>query len=150
MQVLGILQAGGQPTPEQAQLVLSAVNGIDDADALDAAEIAAIETATEQFNNVIEQVANSYDLVYVDANSVLSTLSSTGFTFPDNPEVGVELSSEFGSGGAFSLDGIHLTPRGNAFIANEIIEAINAKYNAEVPKVNIGTYGTVTPSNAVN
>ncbi len=52
-------------------------------------------------------------------------------------------------GGAFSLDGVHLTPRGYALVANRIIEAVNAKYNAAVPTVNIGYYGTVTPSNDV-
>jgi len=42
LQVLGILQQGGTPTQEQAQLVLGAVNGIDDKDALDSGELNAI------------------------------------------------------------------------------------------------------------
>ncbi len=38
MEVLECYRQDGQPTQEQAQLVLDAVNGIDDQDALDASE----------------------------------------------------------------------------------------------------------------
>ena len=34
-------------------------------------------------------------------------------------------------------------------MANEIIDVINSTYSASVPKVNVGTYGTVTLSNEV-
>ena len=48
-----------------------------------------------------------------------------------------EMSPGFCSGGPFSLDGFQL--------ANTLVEAINAKYGAIVPVVNLGTYGAVTP-----
>lgn len=145
MEVLGILQAGGQPTPEQAQLVLGAVNGIDDGDALDSEELTAIDTARLAYNQTIEEVANEQNLAFVDAAALLNQLNNEGFTF----DAGV-LNSDFVTGGAFSLDGFHLTPRGYAFVANNIIDAINSTYNSNVPKVNIGNYGTVTPSQDVN
>ena len=50
------------------------------------------------------------------------------------------VTSEFATGGAFSLDGIHLTPRGYAIVANRIIEAVNSTYNSTVPMVNVGDY----------
>ena len=53
-----------------------------------------------------------------------------------------EMSPGFCSGGAFSLDGSQL--------ASTLIEAINVKYGAEVPVVNIGTYGAVAPRQEVN
>ena len=144
MEVLGILQAGGQPTPEQAQMVIDAVNGIDDADALDAQEIQNIREATAAYNQTISSVAETNDLAFVDAADLLNTVASEGIRYDE----GV-LTSTFASGGAFSLDGIHLTPRGYALVANKIIEAINTTYSATVPQVNIGYYSTITPSNEV-
>jgi hypothetical protein len=40
--------------------------------------------------------------------------------------------ASFITGGAFSLDGVHLTPRGYAIAANAIIEEINGKFNARI------------------
>ncbi|MCX2837234.1 SGNH/GDSL hydrolase family protein [Salinimicrobium sp. MT39] len=144
MQVLGILQQGGQPTPEQAQLVLEAVNGIDDKDALDIQEIQNIRNATAKYNETILALAQANGLAHVDAAALLNKVATTGISFDEGT-----VTSTFGSGGAFSLDGIHLTPRGYALVANKIIEEINKTYNSEVPTVNIGNYGTVTPSNDV-
>ena len=56
---------------------------------------------------------------------------------------GVKYNAKFVTGGAFSLDGVHLTGRGYAVIANEFIIAINGKYNANLPKVNPNKYSGV-------
>jgi lysophospholipase L1-like esterase len=53
---------------------------------------------------------------------------------------GVSANSSYISGGIFSLDGVHLTPRGYAIVANEYIKAINKTYNASIPTVNISNY----------
>lgn len=142
MQVLGILQQGGQPTPEQAQLVLDAVDGIDDRDALDMQEIENIAVATAAYNTTIRNIAQANGLAHVDANALLTRLANGGISY----DAGT-LTSTFVTGGAFSLDGVHPTPRGQAAIANEIIRSINNTYGATVPVVNIGNYGTVTLSN---
>ncbi len=144
MQVLGILQQGGQPTAEQGQLVLNAVNGIDDKDALDTSELEAINTARTAYNQTIKGLAESKGLAFVDAAAMLEETATTGINFD-----GGVITSAFAVGGAFSLDGIHLTPRGYALVANRIIESINETYNATVPHVNVGAYGTITPSNEV-
>ena len=57
---------------------------------------------------------------------------------------GVNYSAKFITGGAFSLDGVHLTGRGYAIIGNEFIKAINAKYNSTLPQVNPNKYSGVT------
>jgi len=103
-----------------------------------------ISNAVDSYNVIISQIAESNGLGYVDAQTLLNQLSEGGISFD-----GGTITSEFASGGAFSLDGIHLTPRGNAVMANEIIKVINATYNAGVPKVNPGAYGTITLSNDV-
>jgi hypothetical protein len=56
---------------------------------------------------------------------------------------GRKIGTTFVTGGAFSLDGIHLTPIGNVLLANEFIKAINTKYNAFVPLVDASGYGGV-------
>lgn len=144
MQVLGLLQQGGQPTPEQAQLVLNAVSGIDDKDALDNQEIQNIAVATAAYNATIKGLAQANGLAFVDIQALLNQLASGGVAFDTGT-----LNSTFVTGGAFSLDGVHPTPRGYAAITNKILERINATYGSTVPKVNIGNYATVTLSNDV-
>lgn len=144
MQVLGILQTGGTPTAEQAQLVLNAVSGINDGDALDTKELENISRATIAYNTTISGLAQANSLAFVDANALLTKIADGGVAF----DAGT-LTSQFVTGGAFSLDGVHPTPRGYALIANTIIDEINETYNSTVPKVNIGNYRTVTLSNEV-
>ena len=55
----------------------------------------------------------------------------------------VNYSPAFISGNLFSLDGVHLTPRGYAIVANEIIRNINAAYGSRVPTVDITEYDAV-------
>jgi hypothetical protein len=50
------------------------------------------------------------------------------------------MSAKFVSGGAYSLDAIHLNAKGNALLANEFIKAINNKYKSTIPQVNAGKY----------
>ncbi len=144
MQVLGLLQQGGQPSQEQAQLVLDAVSGIDDEDALDTSELANIEAATNEYNTTIQGLAQANGLAFFDARAKLIQVATEGIPF----DAGV-VTSTFATGGAFSLDGVHPTPRGQAIIANGLIDEINSTFNATVPKVNIGNYGTITLSNEV-
>ncbi|MGN6477343.1 MAG: hypothetical protein ACTHKV_08960, partial [Flavipsychrobacter sp.] len=56
---------------------------------------------------------------------------------------GVAFNTTFVSGGAFSLDGVHLTPRGYALVANQIINTINNRYNATIPQVDVNKYNGV-------
>jgi hypothetical protein len=50
------------------------------------------------------------------------------------------LTSAYVYGGAFSLDGIHPSPRGYALIANEFLNAINGKFGSNFKGVNLGNY----------
>lgn len=111
---------------------------------LTADEVEILNGARIQFNTYIQGIAQQNGLAYVDVNEIIQELASGGIPFDE----GV-LTAEFATGGAFSLDGIHLTPRASALLANRMIEAINETYGATVPKVNIGNYGTITVSNNV-
>lgn len=54
-----------------------------------------------------------------------------------NAVTGITLQPDFSPNGVFSVDGIHPNPRGYAIVANLIIETINAKFNATIPRANI-------------
>jgi len=129
----------GLPQESAAQL---AVNGVtyplQDGLVLTSEEQDMVATATNQYNQVIAQVAQANGLALVDANSLLNQLANGGIPY----DAGT-ITSTFGTGGAFSLDGIHLTARGYAVIANAIIEATNSTYGSTVPRANPGQYGTV-------
>ncbi|MDI9310188.1 MAG: hypothetical protein QM535_08230 [Limnohabitans sp.] len=112
-----------------------------DGTTLTIAEAAEIKTATDAYNTTIQSVATSKGLAFVDLKTAMSQLSSVGVS-----EDGYTLLSDFVTGGAFSLDGIHPSPRGYAYIANRFIDAINAKYGSTLKKVNIGTYRVLFPA----
>jgi lysophospholipase L1-like esterase len=100
-------------------------------------EIDKINAATTDFNNFIHDEAITYHLPLVDMNAYLRTLA-TGIKFN-----GVDFNTQFVSGGAFSLDGVHLTPRGYALAANEILREINAYYMATIPPVDVNKYSGI-------
>src|SRR5690554_4967524 len=107
---------------------------------LSLAELNDISLAITGYNEVIAEAAAEHNLALVDMHGMMERLK-TGMVVDGN-----NYSSTFISGQVLSLDGIHATPRGYAIIANEFIRAINAKYSASVPLVNVNDYrGNVFP-----
>lgn len=104
-------------------------------------EVAEIKAATDAFNVKIKAMADAKGLAFVDTNVILNNLTSaTGLQ-----SNGFTLTSAFVTGGAFSLDGIHLTARGYAYVSNAFIDAINLKFGSTLKKVNIGLYPLFYP-----
>ncbi|KQR95357.1 G-D-S-L family lipolytic protein [Chryseobacterium sp. Leaf180] len=107
---------------------------------LSKAEAALVKTATDSYNTAIKGLADSYGLAFVDANAKMFELNGqSGISFD-----GVRYTAKFITGGTFSLDGVHLTGRGYAIIANEFIKAINLKYKSTLPQVDANKYSGVT------
>ncbi len=104
---------------------------------LDRYEVRAVNEAVQAYNNIIRTMAGNKGLAFVDANALLQRFQ-TGSIYN-----GVAVNSTFISGGLFSLDGVHLTPRGYAIAANEFIKAINAKYASTIPLVDVNNYPAV-------
>lgn len=104
-------------------------------------EIAELKTATDAFNVTIKSLAESKGLAFVDANKLLTEVATTGIT-----SNGFTLRSTYATGGAFSLDGVHPSPRGYALIANEFIKAINSKYGSNLKGVDLGNYRILFPA----
>lgn len=87
--------------------------------------------ATVAFNQVIEQAATTYDLAFFDVNSFFNEVATSGY------QAGSDfMTADYVTGGTFSLDGIHPSPRGAAVIANQMIGVINEKYGSTIPTVN--------------
>lgn len=85
-----------------------------------------IKTATDAYNLTIAGVASSNENVaLVDLNTILSEIASSGIDFD-----GFNLTADLVTGGAVSLDGIHLNARGYAFMANKFLEAIDTNFGS--------------------
>jgi hypothetical protein len=97
-------------------------------------EIAVIQSRVVGYNSVIENLADSEGLALVDAHALMTTLKA-GIVYN-----GVSMSTSFITGGAFSLDGRNLNPRGHALLANAYIKSINLKFNAKIPLANVSGY----------
>ncbi len=105
---------------------------------LDANEVALTKEHVAAFNGTIKSVAAAKGLALFDANAYLSNVNNEGLVVD-----GVGLNTSYIAGGIFSLDGVHLTPRGYALVANQFINAINQKYGSNIPTVNITDYPSV-------
>ena len=100
-------------------------------------EIAEIQSFTNQYNDLINSKAAEKGLALVDAKTFYSKLKA-GIVYN-----GIAMDARFVSGGAFSLDGINLNPRGNALFANFFIDAMNKKYNAKIPFADATKYNGI-------
>jgi lysophospholipase L1-like esterase len=113
---------------------------LEDSDVLIGSERDSIEAATAAYNATIRSLADADDdLALMDANALMSRVGSAdGFSFGTG-----KVTSAFGSGGAFSLDGVHPTQRGYALIANAVIDAIEAQFGSTLPKIEPMDYPTI-------
>lgn len=129
-------EIGGDPTK---------VNGVSvplaDQWVLSKDEVKEVVTATDAYNLTIKAIADTEGLAFVDTKAALTQLSSSvGVRFGN-----FQMTSSYVTGGAFSLDGVHPTPRGYAFIANLFINAINTKYGSTLRTVDLAQYQTLFP-----
>lgn len=136
------------PTSKIGQLVttpygnlpygLTPYTPIDNQYVLDEKEAILTEDYVTSYNNTIKTIAAAKGLAIFDAYTFLRNIKQNGMVVD-----GVSVNSNYISGGLFSLDGVHLTPRGYAIVADEFIKAINDKYNSSIPRVNISDYNGV-------
>ena len=103
-------------------------------------EILEVKTATDAYNATIEAVAKAKGLAFVELKGVTDQLAKGGIVYN-----GYTTTSAFVTGGMFSLDGVHPSPRGYAIIANLFTEAINTKYGSNFKSVNVGLYRILYP-----
>jgi len=58
---------------------------------------------------------------------------------------GVTLTSEYATGGLFSLDGVHPSTIGYALIANELIKLMNKNFSWDIPLVDVAKFMWSSP-----
>ena len=112
-----------------------------DKDVLTKAEVAEVKVATDAYNTTIKSVADAKGLAFVELKGVTDQLANGGIVYN-----GFTTTSTFVTGGMFSLDGVHPSPRGYAIIANLFTDAINAKYGSNFKNVNVGSYRILYPA----
>jgi hypothetical protein len=105
-------------------------------------EIDEVRIATDAYNTTIQNAAdaNSDQIALVDTKSIMNQLTTTGIS-----NNGYTLVSTYVTGGAFSLDGVHPSPRGYALIANKFLEAINEKFGSNLKGVSFADYRIMFP-----
>jgi hypothetical protein len=113
---------------------------LQDKDVLVPSEILELKNATDAFNFKIKSVADAKGIAFVDANALLNKVATTGIV-----SNAFTIKSTYVSGGAFSLDGVHPSPRGYALIANEFVKVINAKYGSNLKGVDVRSYRILFP-----
>lgn len=111
---------------------------------LDNSEASVCLQAIADFNNILQTEAERNGFVLVDMNALLRDVSEKGYNL-----AGEKFTAAFISGGMFSLDGIHLTPRGNAVVANRFIEAMNKAYGANIRQIAFNNIPGVTAPQTV-
>jgi lysophospholipase L1-like esterase len=104
-------------------------------------EIAEVKTATDAYNVTIKAAADAKGLAFVDTRTTMEQLSTGGIRFGN-----FQMTSAYVTGGAFSLDGVHPSPRGYALIANLFVDAINTKYTATLRHADLSVYPIQYPA----
>ncbi|HEX9150761.1 MAG TPA: G-D-S-L family lipolytic protein [Flavobacterium sp.] len=104
-------------------------------------EVAEVKVATDAYNISIKTIADAKGLAFVDTKAIMTQLSNGGIVSNS-----FTLTSAYVTGGAFSLDGVHPSPRGYALIANAFAAAINAKYSSTLKSVDLSLYPIVYPA----
>lgn len=128
----------GVPSPYN---VIGVSYPMQDGKILTADEALQVKTATDAYNASIKSLADAKGLAFVDANLALSQVANGGVVF-DN----FHMTSDFVKGGAFGLDGVHPTARGQAYIAGKFIDAINATYGSTLRKPKPQSYPLSYPA----
>lgn len=105
-----------------------------DNEVLDPTEQAELMKITKEYNDIIAKEASARKLALMDSFAFMEKLKN-GVN-----ENGDEVNTAYLSGGFFSLDGAHLTPKGYAFTANEFAKAINAYYKTKIPLLDTKLY----------
>jgi lysophospholipase L1-like esterase len=95
-------------------------------------ERSAIETAIVGFNAAIAAEAQARGAALVDEYALYDGIYRNGITIG-----GTHYTTAYISGGLFSLDGVHPSTLGSGILANRFLEAINARFGARIPPVDL-------------
>ncbi|WP_297337412.1 hypothetical protein [Algoriphagus sp.] len=131
---LTLSQALGQPVNDNPQAIRGVSFPVEDSFVLTPSEQTQIQNSIEAFNSIINVAVqnNSDRLVLVDVNDLLDRVLAGQV----NAGGQALTASIVPPNGGFSVDGIHPNGRAHAFVTNEFIQAINAKWGSTIPLLN--------------
>jgi hypothetical protein len=112
--------------------VPSAYNGtgtpLPDAVILDPTEAGAIIARTNELNAVVDSLCANRGIPVVDFFAFFNDLKANGATLR-----GAVFTSDYVTGGLFSVDGVHPSSLGYYLIARQFVRKINASFGAAIP-----------------
>jgi lysophospholipase L1-like esterase len=128
-QLAGAIRAHTHPSTVYCESLPAPFQPLGNVYVLDAVEQTALSDTVTAYNALIAAEADTLGFAYYDPNPALVAFKTSHAvpTFPDlaNP------AAAFGT--LFSLDGVHPAAAAHVVLANNIIDAINAKYGTSVP-----------------
>ena len=104
-------------------------------------ETIATSAAIDAYNTSIATEASARGFALVDLHGLLEQGATTGFAYQ-----GSIYTSEFVTGGLFSLDGVHPTDLSYGIICNAMIDAVDRTFGSSIPHVNLAASATATSS----
>lgn len=113
-------------------------NPFPDALVLDPNEINTANIAVGSFNTVISNIVGLLNQQNIP--TALVNINSVFNEFIAGKKVnGINFKTTYVSGGLFSLDGVHPSNQAHGIIANEFIKAINTKFSASIPLIDVSS-----------
>jgi GDSL-like lipase/acylhydrolase family protein len=128
-QLAAAIRAHTHPATVYCEALPAPFQPLGDAYVLDAAEQVAVTDTVTAYNTLIAAEADSLGFAYYDPNPALVALKGSG-AVPIFPNL-ADPTAAFGT--YFSLDGVHPAAAAHVLLANNIIDAINARYGTSVP-----------------
>lgn len=116
-------------------------NPLPDALILSAAETAQIQAAIDGYDAAIASEAQARGFPLVDLRAIFQQVAANGYEFQ-----GTTYTSDFVTGGLFSLDGVHPTDLAHGIVCNALIDVVNAAFGAAIPHLNLASVASPTSS----
>lgn len=131
----------GEPNEAGVRYGLDPAYPLADHHVLELKEKSAYDKALRTINQVISAAAEDHNLLLIDMHTFFEELAGGQVSFE-----GLRVNSSYVNGNFFGVDGYSPTIKANAMLSNEIIDALNVFYAANIPKVDIRNYsGIVYP-----
>jgi hypothetical protein len=125
--VFAFLQSQGLPPAVAGQFAVEGITlPLADKWVLIPSEQTAIKNATDAYNTTIEAVASANpNVALADFKGLLAEASTSGITFLE-----FTMTTDLVFGGLISLDGVHLTARGYAFMAAVFLDILDENFGS--------------------
>ncbi len=130
--LLHVLEHIGKPLDNGLFFGLSKEAPLHNAYVLDRGEQEQCLRAMNRYNRLIGQAAEAVNVPVFDTQALFEKVRTQSVYYS-----GIRFNNAYITGHFFDLHAQHLTPRGNALLANEWIRFINQSFDANIPQVDV-------------